>query len=345
MLHPPSKAKLLLCSSVSLCLISAAVAEPAPLLAQQPNATAEAFQSNLASPLNALKGIQDTYGKVLGTVYPGSSRASRARGFTALEQIRSQVLHVRNSGQIPPELLQDTLTAITEAQTALHTDGAQTIAYSLGTVAQEVDAVQARLRGEKTDAAASLREADKIVANTPAKDHPTQGDASEQVKTADAQPKTTAQGQQPQPMPTEARDGQPKSSAQGPQPQPITGPARDGQPKEPGAMGQGSNPPPTTSAESKPSTPQNAIASMQRNDVVGKHLYDKSGNDVASIQAVRTGPDGKIQAVEVDVGGFLGIGSRRVAVPVDELQLKGDRIQSTSLTSDQINNLPHVANQ
>ena len=79
---------------------------------------------------------------------------------------------------------------------------------------------------------------------------------------------------------------------------------------------------------------------MKRDDIVGKWLADKNGGDVAKIVDVKTSPDGKIQAAEIDVGGFLGIGSSRIAVPVDALQLKGDRIQATSMTADQIRNLP-----
>ncbi len=56
-------------------------------------------------------------------------------------------------------------------------------------------------------------------------------------------------------------------------------------------------------------------------------------------------PDGKIQAVEIDVGGFLGIGARKVAIPADQLQLKGDRITASSLTADQIRNLPAESNK
>ena len=82
---------------------------------------------------------------------------------------------------------------------------------------------------------------------------------------------------------------------------------------------------------------------MKRDNVVGKWLYDKSGNAVAMIQDVKTSPDGKIQAAEIDLGGFLGIGARRIAVPADQLQKKGDRIEATSMTSDQISNLPHEA--
>ena len=82
---------------------------------------------------------------------------------------------------------------------------------------------------------------------------------------------------------------------------------------------------------------------MKRDNVVGKWLYDKSGNDVATIQDVKTSPDGKIQAVEIDLGGFLCIGSRRNTIPADQLQNKGDRIEATSMTAEQISNLPHEA--
>ena len=82
---------------------------------------------------------------------------------------------------------------------------------------------------------------------------------------------------------------------------------------------------------------------MKRDDIVGKWLADKNGNDVARIADVRTSADRKIQAAEIDVGGFLGIGARHVAVPVDDLQLKGDRIEETSMTADEIRNQPHEA--
>ena len=82
---------------------------------------------------------------------------------------------------------------------------------------------------------------------------------------------------------------------------------------------------------------------MKRDDIVGKWLADKNGNDVARIADVRTSADGKIQAAEFDAGGFLGIGARRIAIPVNALELKGDRLQATSMTADQIRNQPHEA--
>jgi hypothetical protein len=93
----------------------------------------------------------------------------------------------------------------------------------------------------------------------------------------------------------------------------------------------------------QPAAPQNAVANLKRDDIVGNYLYDKNGDSVAKIQDVKTSPDGKIQAVGIDVGGFLGIGASRINVPADDLQRKGDRIESTSLTADQIRNLPREA--
>lgn len=51
-------------------------------------------------------------------------------------------------------------------------------------------------------------------------------------------------------------------------------------------------------ADTAPNQPaqQNALASMKRDDIVGKWLADKNGNDVARIADVKISADGKIQA-------------------------------------------------
>ena len=88
---------------------------------------------------------------------------------------------------------------------------------------------------------------------------------------------------------------------------------------------------------------QQNLSTMQSNQIVGKKLYDRNSNEVATIENAQQGPNGRIQSVEVDVGGFLGIGSKRVAVPADELQLNGDRVIASSMTADQIRNLPSAS--
>jgi len=51
-----------------------------------------------------------------------------------------------------------------------------------------------------------------------------------------------------------------------------------------------------------------------------------------------------VDAVLVDVGGFLGLGKHRVAIPLQQLQVGGDRIVST-MTEEQTRNLPEYKDQ
>ena len=272
--------------------------------------------------------------------------ASRAKAAQALGQIRSGVLQVRSSDKVPEDLLHSTLIAIDEAQTALTTDSAQTIAWSLQTVGQEVQAVQAKLTGQNPPQTASAERPINHGGGTQAPEQTSTAKASEQqeARVAEAEHKT---GVVPQPeqapnsnLEKRVRDerGQNGPTQQATPEQP---PQQMAQAQQPGQ--QPAQPAQQSTSANQPSTHPNAVASMKRDDIVGKWLADKNGNDVARIADVKTSPDGKIQAAEIDVGGFLGIGSRRVAVPVDELRSKGDRIEATSMTADEIRNQPHEA--
>lgn len=149
------------------------------------------------------------------------------------------------------------------------------------------------------------------------------------------QPKPQVQVQEAQPSVHVQQQGQPKVNVE-----------QQGQPnitvqREQNAQSQQAQP----GEQAQHSGAQQTLATMQSNQIVGKKLYDRNNNEVATIEKAQQGANGQIQAVEVDVGGFLGIGSKRVAVPVDDLQLNGDRIIANSLTADQIRNMPSASTQ
>ena len=127
-----------------------------------------------------------------------SGLASRAKAAQALGQIRSDVLQVRSSDKVPEDLLHSTLIAIDEAQTALTTDSAQTIAWSLQTVGQEVQAVQAKLTGQNPPQTASAERPINHGGGTQAPDQTSTAKAPEQqgARVAEAERKT---GVVPQP--------------------------------------------------------------------------------------------------------------------------------------------------
>ena len=343
MLKGQKKGRLLLWSSASLCLLATGVAAPAVSFAQQND-------PNWTAPLNTLNDAQKTYAGVSGMVSEMHQYglATRSKAAQALEEIRSGVLQVRNSDKVPEDLSHSTLLAIDEARAALTTDSAPTIAWSLQTVGQEVQAVQAKLTGQNPPQTASAERPINHGGGTQAPDQASPAKAPEQpgARVAQAEHNTgvVPQAEQAPNSNVEKRVAEERGQ---------NGPTQQATPEQPPQqMAQGQQPAQPAqqpviqkqagTAANQPAQ-QNALASMKRDDVVGRQLYDSNGNPVASIQDVKLGPDGKIQAVEIDVGGFLGIGSRRVAVPVDELQLKGDRIEATSMTADQIRNQPHEA--
>ncbi|MPY70752.1 MAG: hypothetical protein GEU92_11760 [Alphaproteobacteria bacterium] len=72
-------------------------------------------------------------------------------------------------------------------------------------------------------------------------------------------------------------------------------------------------------------------------DVVGKDIKDAKGDDIGEIEKVEG------DTVIVGVGGFLGLGQRKVALPWKELTMSGagdDATITTSMTKDQLKTLP-----
>ena len=54
-----------------------------------------------------------------------------------------------------------------------------------------------------------------------------------------------------------------------------------------------------------------------------KSVYNASGKSIGDLKDVLIGPDGKIQALVIGVGGFLGLGEKNVAVDYNYLEKNG----------------------
>jgi putative membrane protein len=75
-------------------------------------------------------------------------------------------------------------------------------------------------------------------------------------------------------------------------------------------------------------------------NLLGANVVNAKGDDVAEIEDVVLDQSGKYYAV-LSVGGFLGIGEKKVAVPLDELQLGKDKAYlMTAETEDQLKQMP-----
>jgi len=96
----------------------------------------------------------------------------------------------------------------------------------------------------------------------------------------------------------------------------------------------------------KPATePQltGALPSVTQTIDVGKledmALYNGAGQKMGDIDEVVLGPGNAFYLV-VAHGGFLGLGEKKVALPIDQVAMRGDRLVAEGLTDEQIKALP-----
>lgn len=75
--------------------------------------------------------------------------------------------------------------------------------------------------------------------------------------------------------------------------------------------------------------------------IIGRDLVNASNDKIGSIDSVMLGREGKVQAVIVNVGGFLGLRERNVAIDWADISVSQDGKKiTTALTKDQLKALP-----
>ena len=74
---------------------------------------------------------------------------------------------------------------------------------------------------------------------------------------------------------------------------------------------------------------------------MGRDVVGPDGNEIARVSDLLVEPDNRIREVIVDVGGFLGVGARPVALDIARLErCGGGGDLHTSLTEEQLRALP-----
>jgi sporulation protein YlmC with PRC-barrel domain len=96
----------------------------------------------------------------------------------------------------------------------------------------------------------------------------------------------------------------------------------------------------TTGAIDSDFNPQEVAAS----DLMGTRVYGSNDADLGEIGDIVFDESGNIDAVIVDVGGFLGIGEKPVALNFDSLNIRTDQsgtlMVSVNTTEDQLKQAP-----
>ncbi|MGA8322760.1 MAG: PRC-barrel domain-containing protein [Xanthobacteraceae bacterium] len=101
------------------------------------------------------------------------------------------------------------------------------------------------------------------------------------------------------------------------------------------------SPAPTQAPE--PAPPPAAVTILPNHEVqgvLGREVLSSTGEDMGRIVDVLVDRGGQVRAAIIDFGGFLGVGSRKIAVEWNALRFPADAKISLELTRDQVKAAP-----
>lgn len=86
--------------------------------------------------------------------------------------------------------------------------------------------------------------------------------------------------------------------------------------------------------------PVNIATAVHSDDLIGAAVRNERNESIGTVEALLISPDGKVAGVVLDVGGFLGVGTRQVVVPMNQLSMAGKDVRLTEGTKDTLRALP-----
>jgi sporulation protein YlmC with PRC-barrel domain len=79
---------------------------------------------------------------------------------------------------------------------------------------------------------------------------------------------------------------------------------------------------------------------IRASKLIGSSVYNDQKEKIGSIDELLVGQNHDVTSAVLSVGGFLGLGSKMVKVPYNELRVVGDEIVMSGATKDQLNQMP-----
>jgi hypothetical protein len=99
--------------------------------------------------------------------------------------------------------------------------------------------------------------------------------------------------------------------------------------------------PQTAPKAEKPATPPGSTQAKSRHPLTGLTAVSSDGQEIGDVRTVKTTPDGKVTALHIHSGGFLGFGGKIVEIPEGKFSRNGGKIQLT-FTGEEVSKLPPV---
>ena len=87
-----------------------------------------------------------------------------------------------------------------------------------------------------------------------------------------------------------------------------------------------------SSASSAPFMTELKAGMWRASKMDGVNVYNNANEKIGDISEVLFDQSGKVEAIVIGVGGFLGLGERNVAVPFDQVRWSNEPIRSVSST-------------
>jgi sporulation protein YlmC with PRC-barrel domain len=83
------------------------------------------------------------------------------------------------------------------------------------------------------------------------------------------------------------------------------------------------------------------VKGWRASKLVGASVYNDQNQRIGKIDDMIVSPDGKVSVAVIDVGGFLGLGKHRVAIPVDQFSdINAKKLVLPNATKEALKALP-----
>ena len=102
--------------------------------------------------------------------------------------------------------------------------------------------------------------------------------------------------------------------------------------------------PQTTPAQKSTITPRTEKSPAKAHPLIGRAVFSADGNKLGSVNSVATGSDGKVAAIHIKTGSFLGFGGKLVAIPEGKFTQNGECVQ-LGMSAEEVSKLPEVKGQ
>jgi sporulation protein YlmC with PRC-barrel domain len=98
---------------------------------------------------------------------------------------------------------------------------------------------------------------------------------------------------------------------------------------------------PSTEPMSPAARPDKSATAPKANPLIGLAVFSSDGSRLGTVHAVNAEPDGKVKAIHIKTGGFLGFGGKTVAIPDGKFTRAGDNVQ-LGMTAEEVSKLPEI---